>query len=245
MKQKRRKRRSKKNQRKPFLLLILSVFLFALSFYYFAPARMLLSDIPQNSQQKKAVQMGIDLSQWQVDVDYKKIWREGYRFGIIRTGFGSSYEDPLFETHYNGLTQAGLDVGVYHYSHATTIQEALDEAYLVLEILEDKQLDLPIFYDIETDRQHHLSKSELTQIVDTFITTLENQGYKVGVYAALSWYEDRLDMEILNDIPIWVANYSDYLDYDGPYDYWQFTQTGLVNGVNGYCDINILYEKES
>ena len=88
---------------------------------------MLLSDIPQNSQQKKAVQMGIDLSQWQVDVDYKKIWREGYRFGIIRTGFGSSYEDPLFETHYNGLTQAGLDVGVYHYSHATTIQEALDE----------------------------------------------------------------------------------------------------------------------
>ena len=240
MTKQKRRRRNKKSRNKNIRLLLISVFFISLYFlatYFSSPIR----DIPMNSLNKEAKAVGIDVSEWQSDIDFKKVKRDGYSFVLIRTGFGWEYEDINFQTHIQNAKKAGLAVGVYHYSHATTIQEAIQEAQLVIQIIDDYSLDFPVFYDIETDRQNHLTRYELTQIVSAFLNTLENHGYHPGIYAAQSWYEDRLDMSILEKYPIWIASYTDYLSYEGKYDYWQYTSEGSVKGVHGYCDINIQY----
>ena len=240
-KQTRRKRRSKKTKQKQLGLLLVSVFILSVFTISYLINKNIFKNIPPNSQNKDAVAMGIDISEWQNDIDFKKIRRQGYSFVIIRTGYGWEYEDVRFKEHIENAKKAGLLVGAYHYSHATSTYQATQEAMSVMNIVDNYSLDLPIFYDIETDKQNHLSRYELTNIVSTFLTTLEDNGYTPGIYAAQSWYENRLDMSSLDQYPIWIVSYTDHLTYEGKFDYWQYTNTGSVNGIKGNCDINIKY----
>lgn len=240
-KQKRRKRRNYKRKQKNRSLLLVSVFILIILIASYIKRTDIFKDLPANSLNKEPISMGIDISEWQSDIDFKKVRRQGYSYVIIRTGFGWEYEDVHFKEHIEGAKKAGLQVGVYHYSHATTPYQAELEANLVMDIIEDYYLDLPIFYDIESDRQNHLTRDELTEIVQTFVQTLESNGYNPGIYAAESWFRDRIDMNQFEEYPKWIASYTNYLSYEGDYDYWQYTDTGNVNGVRGNCDINIKY----
>ena len=240
IKQKKRKRRNKIHRKNNLRLFLISVFFIALCILI-VYSKHPLNTIPNNRLNKEATAIGIDVSEWQADIDFKQVKKAGYSYVIIRTGYGWEYEDSHFKTNIQEAKSVGLDVGVYHYSHATTIQEAIKEAQHVMQIISHYDLDLPIFYDIETDRQNHLSRDELTQIALTFLRTLENNGYNPGIYAAQSWYEDRLDMRLLEVYPIWIASYTDYLTYEGKYDYWQYTSEGKISGISGYFDINAQY----
>lgn len=243
-KQKRKKRRVKQPVKYGISLLIFSVFILGLYGLFHIGQWTLVKNAPSNSQNKPVVSLGIDVSEWQNDVNYQKVKLEGYSFVIIRSSYGMyAHEDANFHTHIQNASKAGLDVGVYHYSYAMNEYEARQEAEFVISVVGDYDLDLPIFYDIETEYQNELSRKELTNIALTFLTTLEEHGYQGGIYAAQSWFEDRLDMDILSGYPIWIASYSETLNYDGHYDYWQYTDQGEVDGVSGHCDINIAYKK--
>lgn len=245
MAKRRRKRRVKKQAKQVSVLFIFCVFLFC-SVLLLRRARdaktIDFTHLPQNSQGLTGVALGIDVSEWQRDIDWEAVKDDGYSFAIIRSSFGiDQTQDEAFIQNVEGAKDAGLNVGAYHYSHATTVEQAKWEADYVIELLDDYRWEYPIYYDIETEQQNHLSQEELTEIALTFLNKLDEAGYEVGIYAAESWFYHRLDMNALQNYEVWVASYTDFLDFDKPYQMWQYTQNGKVAGISGDVDINIAY----
>lgn len=239
---KRRRRKLKKQPKRLLVLLGLFAFFFilfriGLSFQYLDN-----DHLPQNSQNLRAFALGIDVSEWQENIDWEKVKAAGYDFAIIRTSFGiDGQEDALFREHVQNAKAAGLDVGAYHYSHATTIDEALQEAEVFIELLNEYQWEYPVYYDIETDRQDHLSQKTLTELSCAFLERVSEAGYEVGIYAAEYWLNHRLDKDALQDYEVWIASYTDHLNYSGSYEIWQYCEDGQVDGIEGNVDINIAY----
>ena len=188
---------------------------------------------------------GIDVSKWQGNIDYTKVKSTGIQFIIARIGYGM-YEDQKdieFEDNYKGATNNNIPIGVYLYSYALNENDAKREANVVLKWLNNRKLNLPVYYDIEDKSQATLSKSTLTKMCETFCETIEKAGYWAGIYANKYWLTTHLDYKYLEKkYTIWVAQYNNKNTYSGKYDMWQYTSKGKVNGINGNVDMNILYK---
>lgn len=192
---------------------------------------------------------GIDVSKWQAEIDWEAVAGAGIDFAIIRVGYrGSSagvlVEDPYFKANIDGATKAGIKVGVYFFTQAITEAEAVEEASMALELVKGYHLDYPIFIDTEWSggRADNLSKSLRTKIIKAFCKTIQNAGYKAGIYASKSWYMDKLNADELNAYTIWVAQYNTECNYTGKYDMWQYTDKGSIPGISGNVDLNICYK---
>ena len=194
--------------------------------------------------------MGIDVSKYQPNVDWKTVKESGIEFVIIRVGYrGSStgvlVEDPYFKQHIKGATAAGLKVGVYFFTQAITKAEAVEEASMALALTEGYNLQYPIFIDTErvsgNARANGLDKATRTECIEAFCKTIENAGRKAGIYASKSWYNDQLNMSKLDKYCVWVAQYNTECTYNGRYSIWQYTETGKVPGIPGNVDLNISY----
>ena len=186
---------------------------------------------------------GIDVSKWQGDINFSKV-KNNIDFVIIRIGYGM-YEnqiDSKFEANYNGFKKSGVPVGVYHYSYAKSVEEAITEAEVVLKWLNNRQLNLPVYFDIEDKVHNNIDKNTLTKMCEAFCSKIEKAGYWAGVYANKYFFTTHLDYEKLQDrYTIWVAQYNDKNTYKGRYDMWQYTSSGKVSGINGNVDQNYLY----
>ena len=243
---KRKKKRKLKKQYKAFFSFIFFSAFLLLIFGLFTLGRQYLQthfqDLPPNSQHLKPTALGIDVSEWQENIDWQKVKADGYSFAIIRTSFGVEGKiDAKVIEHIEGAKEAGLNVGAYHYSHATTVNEAIKEADDFIALLDLYRWDFPVYYDVETDRQDHLSQDELTAIVKAFLERVSDAGYEAGIYASQYWLEYRLDMEQLADYEVWIASYANQLNYDGSFEMWQYTKNGTVSGIDGNVDINVAY----
>ncbi len=187
---------------------------------------------------------GIDVSKYQGDINFKKVKDAGVQFAIIRIGYGQyeSQKDEKFEANYEGFRSVGIPVGVYLYSYALSVNDAKKEANTVLKWLNGRELNLPVYYDIEDKSQVNLGKSTLTSMCEAFCDVIEKAGYWAGVYANKYFFTTYLDYEKLQDkYTIWVAQYNDTNTYRGVYDMWQYTSSGKVNGISGNVDMDILY----
>lgn len=187
---------------------------------------------------------GIDVSKWQRNIDFQKIKNDGIDFVIIRIGYGKyeSQKDLYFEKNYEEARKVGLPVGVYHYSYATSIEDAKLEAACVLCWLNKRKLDLPVYFDIEDKCQSKLSKKLLTDICKAFCNRIEASGYWAGIYANKYWSNNLINgAELGKRYTYWVAQYNNKCTYDGPYDMWQYSSSGKVNGINGNVDMNYMY----
>lgn len=187
---------------------------------------------------------GVDVSKWQGNIDYSKVKNTGIQFVIARIGYGmyENQKDLEFEDNYKGAINNNLKVGVYLYSYALNTSDAKREAQVVLKWLNNRKLNLPVYYDIEDKSQATLSKDTLTSMCDTFCTEIEKAGYWAGIYANKYFLTTHLDYKKLEKkYTIWVAQYNDKNTYKGKYDMWQYTSKGKVNGINGNVDMNILY----
>ena len=195
--------------------------------------------------------LGVDVSYWQGTIDWNKVKAQGINFAILRIGFmgwgsGALVADSTFARNISGAKAAGIKVGVYFYDAAITTQEAVEEASMCLEILGGQSLDYPIFIDMEdsgsTARNKDLTTEQRTLICQAFCNTIKNSGYKAGIYASSSYLTSELNMSRLSSNYIWVANWGVTKPYySGHYDLWQYTQTGVVNGISGVVDMNISY----
>ena len=126
---------------------------------------------------------GIDVSVWQGNFNFLQAAREGVKFAILRGAYNLS-KDTRFEEYYRNARAAGLDVGVYHYTMATTPTEAIQEAKFLLDnVLEGKKFELPIYFDIEDQVHKNLSKAQVSAITRAYLEYLEQRGYWVGVYS--------------------------------------------------------------
>ena len=187
---------------------------------------------------------GIDVSKYQGDINFKKVKDSGVEFAIVRIGYGQyeSQKDEKFERNYEGFKEVNIPIGVYLYSYATSVVDARKEAEVVLKWLNGRELNLPVYYDIEDKSQVNLGKKVLTSMCETFCDTIEKAGYWAGIYANKYFFTTYLDYEKLQEkYTIWVAQYNDTNTYRGKYDMWQYTSSGKVNGISGNVDMNILY----
>lgn len=197
-----------------------------------------------------AVQLGIDVSKWNGDIDWEIVKAEGVDFAIIRCGYrGSSsgwlIEDPYFYKNLEGAKRAGIRVGIYFFTQATNLVEAVEEASMVVSLLDGKGIDYPVFIDTEgaggNGRADNLDPATRTAVVNAFCQTIQNAGFDAGVYASRNWYYNNLNLDELGDYKIWLAEYRQTPEYTERYDMWQYTSSGAVSGIEGRVDLNISY----
>lgn len=186
---------------------------------------------------------GIDISKWQKNVDFNKVKASGIDFVIIRAGYGKevSQKDPYFDQNYEKAKAAGLYVGAYWYSYADSDAAAHQEALACLKVIEGKQFDMPIYYDVEEKKQFAKGKQFCDSIVTVFCSALEAAGYYAGIYMSASPIKTHLSDNIRKRFTIWVAQYAKKCTYNGDYGIWQYSSKGKVAGISGYCDLNECY----
>ena len=192
---------------------------------------------------------GVDLSAWQGhEVDFNKIKEQGYSFVILRAGYATTI-DSTFEENYARAKDAGLDVGVYLYSYADNVQEALEEAEACKTWLRDKLLEYPVYYDLEEPEKHYnMSVSELTTLALAFMDEMAADGWLTGLYSCRSWYDSKYDLDrIMGTYECWIAQYyasgtyESYEQYTENYGMWQYSASGAVDGVPGNVDMNVCF----
>lgn len=200
----------------------------------------------------KGTLKGIDISKYQRNIDWKAVKASGIDFVIIRAGYrgygtGALVEDPLFKSHMQGATSVGLKIGVYFFTQAITVEEAVEEASMALQLVQGYNITYPIFFDTEYvgngARADSMSKFHRTLLARVFCNTVLNSGYKAGVYASKSWFYNQL---LFEDFPstyeIWLAHYTSATDFRHRYNMWQYTSTASVPGISGGVDMNWSYK---
>lgn len=153
--------------------------------------------------------------------------------------------DFTVDTHYKNLNDRKVPIGFYHYSRATNVDEARKEANYVLNYIRDKNVSLPIFIDIEYNmRQAKVSREELSNVANTFMNIMEQNGYLAGLYSYPYYAKNHLSREVRNRGNFWIADYDGigFTGYtDTEFDIWQYTHKGRVNGYTGNIDKNAFY----
>jgi GH25 family lysozyme M1 (1,4-beta-N-acetylmuramidase) len=211
------------------------------------------ADKTENSDFRKTgsgTKMGIDVSKWNGDIEWRQVKDAGVEFAIVRAGYrgsvtGSIVEDPYFEYNMKEAASAGVQTGVYFFTQAVNEVEAVEEASAVIELIKNYNVELPIYIDTEgaggSGRADALDKDTRTLVCEAFCRTIENAGYKAGVYASRNWYYNNLDTSALEKYQIWLAEYRSAPLYQGYYNMWQYTSKGSIDGISGNVDLNIFY----
>jgi GH25 family lysozyme M1 (1,4-beta-N-acetylmuramidase) len=211
------------------------------------------ADKTENSAFKKSgsgTKLGIDVSKWNGDIDWRKVKDAGVEFAIIRAGYrgsvtGSIVVDPYFEYNMKEAASAGVSAGVYFFTQAVNEVEAVEEASAVIELIKKYNIEFPIYIDTEgaggNGRADALDKETRTLVCEAFCRTIENAGYKAGVYASRNWYYNNLETSGLERYQIWLAEYRSAPLYQGYYNMWQYTSKGKIDGIEGNVDLDIFY----
>ena len=188
---------------------------------------------------------GIDVSEYQGLIDWQAVRRSGVTFAMLRCGYGryDSQIDARFEDNYRGATEAGVHVGAYLFSYAVTPDQAAEEAAHCLRRIAGKQFAYPIAYDVETRAQQNLGAEKLSEVVETFCSILEENGYYVSVYSNLYFLKNCLSQAIRTRYDIWLAQWASAPTYTGAYGMWQYSSTGTVPGISGAVDLDVAYKE--
>lgn len=190
---------------------------------------------------------GIDVSHYQGEIDWQQVRDAGFTFAIIRVGGrgygeeGKLYEDLSAQQNYEGAKAAGMKVGAYFFSQAITEIEAREEARYALSLIEGWELDLPLVYDwehiSEEARTGTMEESDKIRFTKAFCQTVEKAGVQPMVYVA-PWASTEY-MLAVEQYPVWLVLYSDQMTFQYHFDYWQYSCTGSVPGIEGDVDINL------
>ena len=194
--------------------------------------------------------MGIDVSKHNGSIDWNAVKNSGVSYVIIRCGYrgsstGALIEDPMFRTNIQGASKAGLKVGIYFFTQAVNEVEAVEEASMVLNLIKGYNISYPVFLDVEPSnggRGDKIDASTRTAVCKAFCQTIQNSGYKAGIYANKEWLNKFIDAPSLSGYKIWLAQYAAAPSYTRTkYDMWQYSSKGSVAGIKGNVDMNISY----
>lgn len=197
----------------------------------------------------------IDISSYQGIVDFDKVERDGVEAVIIKIGnIGNAYSfrtgdmDSCFERNYNECKKRGIPVGIYAFNYCRTEEEAREAARWVLDKLSGRTLELPVYIDMENDPNCGFTlatygKERLTNICIAFNSIIESAGYWSGVYSGLNWFKTNLKSDTIKSLyTTWIAHYGENpMVYEGVYDMVQYTDSGHINGISGYVDLDIMH----
>lgn len=190
---------------------------------------------------------GIDVSQYQGNIDWNQVKDAGVKFAFIRGGYGKNNIDPYFHQNAKGATAVGIPIGIYWFSYALNTEMAANEAKYALDLARQYNVTWPIAYDLEGDSVSYadrqgvtITKQLATDMAKAFCQTVEQAGYTPINYTNLSYYYNYFDR---SQIPydIWYAQYSSTRSIDDM-SIWQYSSSGSVAGIPGRCDVNIAYK---
>ena len=191
---------------------------------------------------------GIDVSAWQGNIDWKTVSEYGMGFAILRITEIGNKIDSTFEYNYQGCSKYNIPVGVYKYSYATTLSQIKEEANIVIQTLNKRKLDYPVFLDLEAPCQENIPELTMMQMINAFRSIVINAGYKFGIYCSEYWYNSNLPEEA-KKYDCWLASYPE--DDQGWLEerlrpengiVWQYSQNAIIPGISDPVDRNVFYK---
>ena len=187
----------------------------------------------------------IDVSTWNGNIDWDKVYKSGVRYAMIRSSFGienPNQVDNKFVRNITNAQRAGVKCGIYHYSYAKSAAEAKKEAEFCLKTIKGYKIDLPVAFDIEDSSQTHLGKDTLTSIVIAFCDRIKSAGYRPMLYCNPNWLCNYLHKDkLINKYDIWLANWGvSAPSYNCAI--WQYSENGSVPGISGSVDMNWIFK---
>lgn len=188
---------------------------------------------------------GIDVSEWQGDIDFEAVKAAGCEFVMIRIGYGENGDITVDETFGKNIERAkaaGLKTGIYLYSYDNTPDGAAASAKWAVEKLGGAELDLPVAFDWEefgNFQTYKISFKDLNDLYTSFAGAVSEAGYDCMLYGNKNslekvWYDT-------GTRPVWLAHYTEKTDYKSPFMMWQASCTGRIDGIDGDVDMDILY----
>lgn len=202
-------------------------------------------------------QLGVDISYAQKEIDWNKVHDSGIDFAMIRLGYrgyesGKINIDEYFDTNVQKASEAGVGVGVYFFSQAVNKDEAVEEANFVIDKIKNYNITYPVAFDWE-DISHEQARTDdidgqtLTDCAKAFCDTVSGAGYTPLIYSSLNLLREQFekyDRTQMLDNDFWLAEYKEKPEYKYGFSMWQYTETGKVNGINDFVDLNIYFKKK-
>lgn len=198
--------------------------------------------------------LGVDVSEYQGQINWQKVAQSDVDFAIIRLGFrawgasGDLHTDAYALENLQGAAQAGLQIGVYFFSQAITEEEAEEEADMVLDMLAGMKLDLPVVFDWERvsasdARTAGMTSKQLNACAMAFCSKIEEAGYEAMVYFNQDMAKRMFDLQALQDagFDFWLAMYTNSMTYPHKIAMWQYSDGGTVPGIEGNVDLNLYF----
>lgn len=190
---------------------------------------------------------GIDVSKHQGRIDWDQVKNSGQvEFAIIRSSYGwenyPNQVDSEFVNNVRGCIAREIPFGIYHYSYATNVDEARQEADYCLRALEGYQPTYPVFFDVEDRIQTDLGQSMVTQMALAFCRKIEAAGHLAGVYTYKNFFLQNIDYDQVKEYEIWIAQFANENTFPYHYDMWQYSSNGTIPGINGRVDLDYSYK---
>ena len=178
---------------------------------------------------------GVDVSTWDEYIDWGTASQSVY-FAIIRARYGFGHIDNYYETNYQNCKANGVKVGAYWYSYASSVSDAEQEAYYIIQALSGKQFEWPIYYDIE--EQSIFDAGIASDIARAFCSILEANKYYCGIYSSTYFLNTYFDDDVKTRYTIWLAHWDvEVPTYQGEYDVWQYG-SAPVSGIGDDVDVD-------
>lgn len=241
------------------LILLLAVII-RLSLYIGSISRVHLSEegLTRDARFENCIAVhGIDVSEYQNDIKWKKVKSGEADFVFVRAGYRSSgtgelNEDADFRKNIKKANRAGLMCGAYFFSQALNEEEAVEEAEYLLDLVRRYDVKMPLVIDyelIEGGRlQNAVEAGEMPaasmyhDVVTAFCRRVQTAGYESAVYANYDMLTNYMDSTVLADeAVIWAAQYGGTCDVAGDYRYWQCAEDASLSGIKGPVDHDIWY----
>lgn len=194
-----------------------------------------------NNEQEKGTIKGIDVSKYQQEIDWKKVKEQGIDFAFVRVGHGDQVLDPYFKTNAKGADEVGIAVGVYFYSTAESVEQAIKDAQFVIGSLQGYKISYPVAIDLEDACQTGLGKQTITDIAKAFCNEIEAAGYTPMVYCNEDWYRNYIDFSQLEGVERWIARFANAYDSTIERGIWQSGSTCKLQGIPGVVDTDFGY----
>lgn len=199
--------------------------------------------------------LGVDISKFQGNIDWNEVRESGIDFALIRAGGrayrqeGDLYSDDKLLENVDAAKSAGLMVGVYFFSQAVTAAEAETEACFIADVLNGRELELPVFFDWERigtapARTDGLGGAEVTECAVSFCEKIKELGYEPGVYIYQYTGYYTYELARLTDYTLWCAGIGDYPFFYYAHDIWQYSIEGSVPGIDTVCDLDMMFIKK-
>lgn len=194
---------------------------------------------------------GLDIARYQTVRDFNAVKKAGVEFVSVKhtDGFGLAPVQRA-TVQVRGCKSVGIPVGGYHFAQKGDPRKQADVFHAELQF--QGALDIWPMLDIESAPALglHWSGTEANQFARQFVDRMFELGHaKVFIYSSTSELTAMNAQRIFQDyggrVLIWAARYGindgknyGVGNYTGDVHVHQFTSQGIVNGIDGRCDLN-------